>query len=191
MHMTYYLKQLIILSAPMFFDFQMGKKPQNFLINIWLTLIKLNLNIVPEEPSDEAIVFTFNSGRWKKNTTVCNKDRLNMLKSKHYFQRGTVQNKFGRVGIYINDPKEDMVSSGIYANSTWEPWCFNAIYKHIRHDPDIGLIDIGANIGVVSLQIASLGRTVLAVEATYQNTQHASLSQRTTLDTKLLLYTMP
>ena len=124
----------------------------------------------------EAVVYTFNYRMWQKNITVCNQDILHKLKAKHYFQKGTVKNRFASVDIYINDPKEDWISREIKDNNGWEPWVFNTIYKHIGHDPDIGLIDLGANLGAISFQVANLGRHVLAVEATYQNTQHLCLS---------------
>ncbi|CAG2248696.1 unnamed protein product [Mytilus edulis] len=94
------------------------------------------------------------------------------------FERDTVIESCstGKINIYLNNPKEDIVSRDIFDKNVWEPWGFNTVYKYIRHDPSIGVFDIGANIGVIALQLANVGRKVIAIEPTPQNTQHLCAS---------------
>ncbi|XP_052083554.1 uncharacterized protein LOC127720845 [Mytilus californianus] len=87
-------------------------------------------------------------------------------------EKGVIKSEYGVVNIYINNPKEDIVSHDIYNKNVWEPWGINTVYKFIRHDPSIGVIDIGANIGVIALQLANVGRKVIAIEPTPQNTHN-------------------
>ncbi|CAC5405305.1 unnamed protein product [Mytilus coruscus] len=125
---------------------------------------------------DDPAIYTFSDVAWNRNVTVCKREQLQLLKSKHYFQKGVIKSDYGKIDIHINDPKEDIVSRDIYDKNVWEPWGINTIYKYIRHDPSIAVIDMGANIGVIALQLANMGRKVIAIEPTPQNTQHLCAS---------------
>lgn len=127
---------------------------------------------VPMIRQTELNIYTFSDGVWKPNTTVCESSHLNILRTKDYFQRGSIITDFGKTLIYLNNPGEDFISRSIHEKNIWEPWIFNTIYKHIRQDPDIGIIDVGANLGAISLQLAKMGRKVISVEAAYQCAQH-------------------
>ncbi|XP_052083551.1 uncharacterized protein LOC127720843 [Mytilus californianus] len=125
---------------------------------------------------NDPVIYTFRDVAWNRNVSVCKREQLQLLKSKHYFQKGVIKSEYGVVDIYINNPKEDIVSHDIHNKNVWEPWGINTVYKFIRHDPSIGVIDIGANIGVIALQLANMGRKVIAIEPTPQNTQHLCAS---------------
>ncbi|VDI28527.1 Hypothetical predicted protein [Mytilus galloprovincialis] len=151
---------------------------------VLLTLFLISLFVYKVSPGlrrsgrsyDDPAIYTFNDVAWNQNATVCKMEKIHQLKSKHYFQKGVIKSDFGKIQLYINDPKEDIVSRDIYDKNVWEPWGINTIYKYIRHDPSIGVIDMGANIGVIALQLASMGRKVIAIEPTPQNTQHLCAS---------------
>ena len=67
--------------------------------------------------------------------------------------------------ICIYDPKEDQyISSNLADTGTWEPVLVDKLIKWILNDPELAFIDLGANIGVYTLAVASLGRQVVAVE---------------------------
>ena len=117
-------------------------------------------------------VYTFGDGRWTPNTTVCRPSTIAKLKGKPYFQKGSVVTEHGTVIVYTNNPTADFISKDVQEKHVWEPHVFNTINKHIRHDPDIAFIDIGANIGVFTLQLANIGRRVIAIEALPQMTTH-------------------
>ena len=46
----------------------------------------------------------------------------------------------------------------------WEPHIVKDFQNILYSDPDLGFIDIGANIGLYSLVALAMGHTVLAVE---------------------------
>ena len=121
---------------------------------------------------DNVKVYTFGEGRWTPNTTVCRPSTIAKLKGKLYFQKGYLITEQGKVIVYTNNPKADFISKDVQEKHSWEPHVFNTIYKHIRHDPDIAIIDMGANIGAITLQLANIGRRVIALEALPQMTKH-------------------
>ena len=134
------------------------------------------MNLFVGKNLDEPVIYTFRDVAWNRNVSVCKWEQLQLLKSKHYFQKGVIKSNLGKINIYLNNPKEDIVSRDIFDKNVWEPWGFNTVYKYIRHDPSIGVFDIGANIGVIALQLANGGRKVIAIEPTPQNTQHLCAS---------------
>lgn len=121
-------------------------------------------------------MYSFNNGVWNRNYSVCSRHALGRMKTKHYFWKGHIKTKTDKIPIFINEPEEDIVSNGIAKNNTWEPWGINSIVKHIQNDPSIEVIDCGVNLGVLALQLATLGRKVIGVEPTVQNTQHLCAS---------------
>ncbi|KAK3082768.1 hypothetical protein FSP39_004825 [Pinctada imbricata] len=80
------------------------------------------------------------------------------------------------IPIFIHNPRRDYISSQINSNHDHEPHIFNIISSFLAKDRDMNLIDIGANIGVISLKAAMFGRKVISVEAAVSNVQHICAS---------------
>ena len=63
------------------------------------------------------------------------------------------------------DAEDEFISRTIRSSGLWEPQILNDTFKKILSDDvDLGVIDIGANIGVYSLVAAAMGHDVVAVE---------------------------
>ncbi|KAK3097103.1 hypothetical protein FSP39_006356 [Pinctada imbricata] len=58
---------------------------------------------------------------------------------------------------------------GVEQNGNFEPQIDKVIYYFLKRNPTALFIDLGANIGVRSLQVAKYGRKVIAVEALLEN----------------------
>ena len=67
------------------------------------------------------------------------------------------------------DDEDKYIGHSIRTSGSWEPHIFQAMKGIFALDPDLNLIDIGANIGVYVISVASMGRKVLAVEAFWEN----------------------
>ena len=68
---------------------------------------------------------------------------------------------------------QDSAMSGIY----WKGQMFEAVEvrmvkEWLNADPEMGLIDLGANIGTFTLSIAAMGRNVVSVEPNMENVRH-------------------
>ena len=63
------------------------------------------------------------------------------------------------------DDEDEFISKTIRSSGLWEPRILNDTFKKIlSDDAELGMIDIGANIGVYSLVTAAMGHDVVAVE---------------------------
>lgn len=72
------------------------------------------------------------------------------------------------VKICIYPPKEDaIISRSLLFNGTWDEDTLEDFKAALTSDSELGLIDIGANLGTYSLVAASMGRPVLSVEANH------------------------
>ena len=76
------------------------------------------------------------------------------------------------------DTKDKFIGLSIERHGAWEPHIFNVMKKILDADVDRHLIDIGANIGVYTILVASRGRRVIAVEAFWENVLRLSQSIR-------------
>ena len=56
------------------------------------------------------------------------------------------------------------MSAHIRREGIWEPHIVKEFQNIMYSDPELGFIDIGANIGLYSLVALAMGHTVLAVE---------------------------
>ncbi|KAK3084690.1 hypothetical protein FSP39_017578 [Pinctada imbricata] len=98
------------------------------------------------------------------------------MKNDTDFILNKVQGAVGNVPIYIHDPGHDYISSQVNASHNFEPHIFETIYSCLKENGDMNLIDVGANIGIISLQAAVLGREVISIDAAKSNIQHICAS---------------
>ena len=64
--------------------------------------------------------------------------------------------------------KGDLLSN-IYRRGLWEADILESIQDALRKDPELGFIDIGANLGYYALIVANMGHQVVAVEPLVSN----------------------
>ncbi|OWF56671.1 uncharacterized protein LOC110444245 [Mizuhopecten yessoensis] len=109
-------------------------------------------------------VYNWNGHTWKENKTVCEN-----LPS---FREGTLRTRSGDTPIFVHEPSVDKyISQNILISGTWERDVALAVVSYLQADKDLQFVDIGANIGVISLEIAKLGRRVVSVEPLIDNVQ--------------------
>ena len=76
------------------------------------------------------------------------------------------------MNICIHPVEQDRVVSGsLKQNGYWEKNILQTFQNLLGKDPELGVLDIGANIGVYSLTAAVLNRHTVAVEASYRHVQ--------------------
>ena len=119
-------------------------------------------------------VYTYKGGRWTKNTDICN--GIQDVNNGPNFVKGDLKVYSHVLKVFLNDPKNNMVSKSVNEKQHWEPHVLNAIWKHIRDDPEVTLLDIGGNIGIFALQFAKMGRNVITIEPVPLLVQHMCLS---------------
>ena len=67
--------------------------------------------------------------------------------------------------ICVHDPLEDVFISGsILEGVPWEKAVVDVFQRLLKSHPDLGVIDVGANIGQYTLLSAAMGRPVVALE---------------------------
>ena len=77
-------------------------------------------------------------------------------------------NKNGTICVYF--PEVDRyISPYLIRIGAWEPRLTHHFQLLLQYNPDLNVIDIGANLGVYSILGALLGRKVIAVEPFYSN----------------------
>ena len=69
------------------------------------------------------------------------------------------------VCVYKNARDDTWVSAAIHRGSVWEADIVNLMTNLLSADRELGLLDIGANVGQYSMLAAGLGSQVVAVEA--------------------------
>ncbi|KAK3086336.1 hypothetical protein FSP39_017017 [Pinctada imbricata] len=112
-----------------------------------------------------ASVYSFGPKGWQENKEVCDQC--------FNFPNTTLKTPFGNTPIFIYEGKNDVwVSTEIQNKGTFESSKANLMYKILKEDKEMNLLDIGSNLGVYALSAAKLGRKVLAVEALARNLQH-------------------
>ena len=71
-----------------------------------------------------------------------------------------------------SDNKDQYISKQIRHEGLWEPRILTEAFQDILYrDPQLGVLDIGANIGVYSLVSAAMGHNVISVEPYVGNYQ--------------------
>lgn len=86
------------------------------------------------------------------------------------FLEATLKTPYGNTPIYVYPASQDPWVSGLLLDHGYfEQQKTSVMYELLNIDPDINLVDIGANIGVYTLSAVKMGRKVLAVEALDRN----------------------
>lgn len=139
-------------------------------------MVPVPIKMNPKVNNTNCIDNTFRSvysyqSKWDVNTHVCN--------GCYDFIKTRLKTSYGDIPIYVYTPKEDkFVSSRIIQAGLFEAPKIHQLLTYLRSDPSLNFIDIGANLGVFTLNVAKFGRKVLAVEALNKNVQHLCLSVR-------------
>ncbi|XP_063437499.1 uncharacterized protein LOC134718744 [Mytilus trossulus] len=103
-------------------------------------------------------VFRHDLTKWNADDNICDNLPPNLKKA-------TLHTAHGDTPIYVHNPSEDIhVSGSLVRSRTWEPHLLNLMAGHLRKDPELQFMDLGANLGVFSLAMAKFGRQVIAVE---------------------------
>ncbi|XP_078321942.1 uncharacterized protein LOC144621870 [Crassostrea virginica] len=114
-------------------------------------------------------IFSRDNKGWYENRELCD--------SCFDFPKATLKTTYGQTPIFIYPRAQDVwVSTSLQDRGTFESEKSAIIFKMIKEDPELNIIDIGANIGVYTLSCAKAGRSVLAVEALDRNMQHICAS---------------
>ncbi|XP_062603126.1 uncharacterized protein LOC134264884 [Saccostrea cucullata] len=114
-------------------------------------------------------IFSRDDKGWYENREICD--------SCFDFPKATLKTKFGPTPIFVYPRDQDVwVSTSLQDRGTFESEKSEIIFKMMKDDPELQIIDIGANIGVYTLSCAKAGRKVLAVEALDKNMQHICAS---------------
>ena len=119
-------------------------------------------------------VYTCTGGTWTRNMDVCKE--IKSFKNDKNFVKNDLKVFSHVLRVFLNDPKNNMVSKGVKATRQWEPHVLNSIWKYIRDDEDVTLLDIGGNIGIFALQFAKMGRNVITIEPVPLLVQHICAS---------------
>ena len=94
------------------------------------------------------------------------------------------------MNICIHPVEQDLVVSGsLKKKGYWEKVILQPFQELLEKDPDLGVLDIGANIGVYSLTAAVLNRPIVAVEASNLHVQmmHHSIVLNNLQDANIVL----
>lgn len=123
------------------------------------------LKFLPKCKVDFRNVYSRDFTKWTKNENVCDHCQQ--------FKKTTLITPYGNTPIFVYPSERDPWVSGVLSSSGhFEADKSSIMLELLTTDPNINLIDIGANIGVYTLSAAKMGRKVLAVEALDQNVRH-------------------
>ncbi|XP_060069465.1 uncharacterized protein LOC132549543 [Ylistrum balloti] len=132
------------------------------------TPVKVNIQ---KESRASNRVYNWNGHSWKENKTVC--------ENLPQFRQETLRTRSGDTPIFIHEPGVDKyISQTVLVSGTWEREVAVAVVSFLQADKDLQFLDIGANIGVISLEVAKLGRRVVSVEPLIDNVQRLCSSFR-------------
>lgn len=140
--------------------------------NVQLSPVRKKSNLKDSNCIDHTFqsVYSYDT-RWKVNQSVCY-GCYNSVKTR-------LKTRYGDTPIHVYNLQEDVyISHELTKFGSIETGKINNVINHFTSDPTLNFIDVGANLGVFSLNVAKLGRRVLAVEALNKNVQHACLSIR-------------
>ena len=118
-------------------------------------------------------VWSFSS-KWNRRPDVC--ENVFNLTSGPDFVLAELNSVVKDLKMFTHNPKGDYISSEVQKNQNFEPQNFKAIHKLLTENKDANVIDIGSNIGIISLQAAAMGRRVLSLDAAISNIQHVCAS---------------
>ncbi|XP_052244431.1 uncharacterized protein LOC127853728 [Dreissena polymorpha] len=93
------------------------------------------------------------------------------------FYKGLLKTPKGKKPIFLYSPDTDrMISSYVKDYQTWEESELNKTAQLILKEKNATFIDLGCNVGVYSLYMASLGVDIVAVDAVVDNLRLLSMS---------------
>ena len=128
-------------------------------------------------------VLTFRDDMWTWNTSVCQGITQRYLKKTPEKLDKTFlhpilpfKNINQTLNIYLRDNVHDRISERIKISHKYEENIQDIVYKLVKNDPEVGFIDIGAHIGSFALQMAALGRRVIATEVDPENVRRMCAS---------------
>lgn len=86
------------------------------------------------------------------------------------FQEATLNTLSGQTPIFVYSETQDKyVSHDIIRTGRWEHHLAVPMVKLLQEDPSLTFLDIGANIGAFTLEMAKLGRKTISVEPLIDN----------------------
>ena len=111
----------------------------------------------------EAIVLVWKNETWNRVRHFCSRDNYS-------FDRTIFHSPAGDILMYIHNVKNDKyVSNELKKHGTWETPNFKVFFDHLTSDPDIGLIDLGGQLGSYALTAAKHGRQVVSIDPLEEN----------------------
>ncbi|XP_071163099.1 uncharacterized protein [Mytilus edulis] len=130
------------------------------------TVVSENKNKITITSKNEAFgkVISYSGNKWTSDGNFCPTDTSRF-----------VSTKLGRpynVPMFVYTMKEDQwVSGRIIQGGIWEEDLVNKVLVQMNNFPNAVFIDIGSNIGVFSLAVASKGRTVISIDCLKGNVE--------------------
>ncbi|XP_069118989.1 uncharacterized protein [Argopecten irradians] len=110
-----------------------------------------------KSPVGSGGIITWSPGsRWTKLTERCTVGKD--------FALSHLQSHIDTPIFVYKEEVDEVVSGSILKTGIWEKELVEKLQTFLRRDPDLVLLDIGANVGVFSLMAAKLGRTVFSID---------------------------
>ncbi|XP_046558313.1 uncharacterized protein LOC124267436 [Haliotis rubra] len=148
--------------------------------------IPVKTTLIPKQetgviPKQETGVYRWKRGKWVRIPGFCS-----AVKGLKFAQ---LRSSAGTIKMYIHDVKDDVhVSGSIQRSGMWESGGVQTMISTLRDNPDMGMLDLGSQLGTYSLTAALMGRHVVAVDPLVENVlrlcataQEAKLADRITI----------
>ncbi|XP_046381292.2 uncharacterized protein LOC124152409 [Haliotis rufescens] len=132
-------------------------------------------------PKLETGVYRWKQGKWVLIPGFCS--------AVNKFSSAQLRTPVGTIKMYIHNVKDDIhVSGSIQRSGMWESPGVNTMISILRDSADMGVLDLGSQLGTYSLTAALMGRRVVAVDPLVENVmrlcataQEAKLADRITI----------
>ncbi|CAC5406836.1 unnamed protein product [Mytilus coruscus] len=132
-----------------------------------------NNKLLSQDNEEPLSVYTFTGGGWQFSN-ICNLSKKYFNDQDFYLTQ--VHSEAGSVNLFVHNPEYDAISGTIKQRRSFESENVDAVMSMLRKDPQLTLIDIGANVGIYTLSAALFGRQVIAIDAAKENIQHICAS---------------